>query len=65
MKKPKQKYFVWFNNEFYDTWAVSEKQAINNVKCQLGLAGHYKYHEIEPTKVEIIHTKIIDNRKEC
>jgi len=64
MKKPKQKYLIWFGNEYYDTYAVSEAQAINNVKHQLGLAGSYEYHEIEPTKVEVINTKIIDNREE-
>jgi hypothetical protein len=64
MKKPKQKYFIWFGNKCYDTWAVSEAQAINNVKCQMGLAGDYDYHSYTPTKIEIMKTKIIDNREE-
>ena len=56
MKKPKQKYLVIFSDDdFYETWAVSEKQAINNVKHQLGLAGSYEYHEKHPKKVELVY----------
>lgn len=56
MKKPKNKYLVIFSdNDFYETWAVSEKQAVNNVKHQLGLAGSYEYHETEPIKVELVY----------
>lgn len=54
MAKTKAKYRVYFGNEYYETWAVSDKQAINNVKFQLGIAGSYEYHEWEVTKVEII-----------
>lgn len=64
MKKPKQKYLIWFGSSCYDTMAVSEAQAINNVKNQMGLSGDYRYHEYKPTKIEIINTKIIDNREE-
>lgn len=56
MKKNKKKYLVIFSeNDFYETWAVSEKQAINNVKYQLGLAGSYEYHEVEPLRVELVY----------
>ncbi|MBR1653662.1 MAG: hypothetical protein IJ690_02030 [Clostridia bacterium] len=56
MKKPKEKYLVIFSdNDFYETWAVSEKQAINNVKYQLGLAGSYEYHNKKPIEVELVY----------
>ena len=64
MKKIKNKYCVWFGDDLYETFAVSEKQAINNIKYQLGYANNYKYHEIKPTKIEIFKTKIIKKRKE-
>jgi len=55
MKKPLSKYLVYFSEkEFYETMAVSEKQAISRVKHQMGLAGHYDYHDYEPIKVEKI-----------
>ena len=54
MKKPRKKYRVYFGNKSYETWAVSEKQAVNNVKFQLGLADSYEYHEWQVTKVEVI-----------
>ena len=45
MKKPLSKYLVYFSEkEFYETMAVSEKQAISRVKHQMGLAGSYNYH---------------------
>ena len=53
-KKTKAKYRVWFGNKFEETMAVSEKQAVNNIKCRMGLAGSYEYHEWQPTKIEII-----------
>lgn len=63
MKKPRNKYLVVFSEHiFYETWAVSEKQAVNNVKYQLGLAGSYEYHELEPIKVEIVYRN--ENKKE-
>ena len=56
MKKPKNKYLVSFSESlFCETWAVSEKQAINNAKFQLGLAGTYEYHEYNPAKVELLY----------
>lgn len=56
MKKPKNKYLVVFSEHVsYETWAVSEKQAVNNVKHQLGYAGSYKYHECKPEKIELIY----------
>lgn len=64
MKKIKNKYHVWFGDNLYETFAVSEKQAINNVKYQLGYANSYRYHEINPTKIETFETKIIKKRKE-
>lgn len=53
-KKTKAKYRIWFGNEFEETMAVSEKQAVNNVKGRMGLAGSYEYHLWQPTKIEII-----------
>lgn len=62
MKKPREKYLVIFSDDdFYETWAVSEKQAINNVKYQLGLAGSYEYHEKEPIKVEKVYREREEN----
>ena len=56
MKKAKAKYRIYFSQyKFYETWAVSEKQAINNVKHQLGYAGTYEYHEHQPIKIEIVN----------
>jgi hypothetical protein len=55
MKKTRAKYKVYINGEGYETWAVSEAQAINNVKYQLGAANSYKYHELKVTKVEILN----------
>ena len=56
MKKPKNKYLVVFSEHvFYETWAVSEKQALNNVKYKLGYAGNYKYHECKPERIELIY----------
>ena len=53
-KKPKSKYRVWFGNKFEETMAVSEKQAVNNVKCRMGLAGSYEWYQWQPTKIEIL-----------
>ena len=56
MRKPREKYIVIFSdNEVYETWAVSKKQAVNNVKHQLGLAGSYEYHDREPIEVELVY----------
>ena len=56
VKKPKSKYRVYFGSKFGETMAVSEKQAVNNVKNQMGLSGTYKYHEYKPTKIEILES---------
>lgn len=63
MKKPREKYLVIFSDDdFYETWAVSEKQAVNNVKHQLGLAGSYEYHEKNPKRVKLVYRE--DENKE-
>lgn len=64
MKKPKERYLVFFSeDDFYETLAVSEKQAVNNVKHQLGLSGSYQYHDYEPIRVEKIELKINLDKK--
>ena len=57
MKKPKSKYRIWFGDRPFETWAVSQKQAINNIKFQLGLAGSYEYHDWQPSLIEILEIK--------
>lgn len=55
MKKPRNKYLVVFSEHVcYETWATSEKQALNNVKYKLGYAGNYRYHECKPERIELI-----------
>ena len=61
-KKIKVKYRITFGDRCFETWAVSERQAVNNIKFQLGLAGSYEYHNYEPTNVEIIN--IIEKKEE-
>ena len=65
MKKPLRKYLVYFGDkDFYETMAVSEKQAVSRVKHQMGLAGHYDYHDYEPVKIEEINFKYIERKGE-
>ncbi len=53
-KREQEKYRVYFGDElFCETMAVSIPQAINNSKCQLGIAGTYEYHDYEVTKIKI------------
>lgn len=54
IKREQEKYRVYFDDElFCETLAVSIPQAINNSKCQLGIAGTYQYHDYEVTKIKI------------
>lgn len=56
-KKPRGLYKVHFGTKYCETWAVSEKQAVNNAKYQLGLAGTYDFYEYVPTKIELVYIK--------
>lgn len=68
-KKPKQKYAVYCRAKYYewqhigDTWAVSEQQAINNVRWRLTEDEYDRIDDRNPLdfKAEIIKKETEEN----